>query len=65
MERLKSMVVEKSVATEEKTYIVIPELKFTDAMLNDPTPMTVTMKELFDLFVESGELVEEETTEVL
>ena len=59
MERLEKMVVEKATATEEKTYIVIPELKFTDAMLNDPTPMTVTMKELFDLFVESGELVEE------
>ena len=43
-------------AREEHT--VIPELFFTDEQLNDPTPMTFTMRELYDTLVENGAVVQ-------
>jgi hypothetical protein len=59
-ERLSKLVVERARAEEEKTYIVIPELKFTDAMLNDVEPLpSMTYRQMFDLFVESGEIIQE------
>lgn len=63
MDRLKQLVAEKAEATEEKTYTVIPELRFTDKMLNDTEPLpAMTYKQMFDLFVASGEVMQADDT---
>jgi len=61
--KLEDVVVEKAEATEEITYTVIPELRFTSAMLADTTPMSITFQQMFDMFVEAGEAVQEDTVD--
>ena len=58
-EKLQKLVVDKTKAQEEKVFTVIPELKFTEAQLQDPTPMTFTMQQLFDIFVEADDTLVE------
>ena len=56
MERLRQVVKEKAVPTIKTTreHTVIPELFFTDEQLDDPTPITMTMREFYDTLVDNG-----------
>ena len=63
MDRLRNVVKERAIPTVKtipayEEHTVIPELFFTDEQLNDPTPMTFTMREFYDTLVENGAVVQ-------
>ena len=47
---LEKLVQDKSDVTEVTTYEVMPVLKFTQDMLNNPEPVSFTWLELFEAF---------------